>query len=174
MIDEGLTALATDILEKCRTRGIMVSAAESCTGGLVCAALTAISGSSDVVDRGFVTYTNDAKHEMLGVPKEILGKYGAVSRECAIAMAEGALSRSKASIACSITGIAGPGGGTPDKPVGLVYLACAAKGRPTQHQRLLLAGRDRAQVRLESALAALQMIGDQAGLFPAAGAKAPS
>lgn len=174
MIDEGLTALATSILEKCRTRGIMVAAAESCTGGLVCAALTAIAGSSDVVDRGFVTYTNDAKHEMLGVSREILRKYGAVSRECAIAMAEGALARSKASIACSITGIAGPGGGTPEKPIGLVYLACAAKGRPTQHQRLLLSDRDRAGVRLESTLTALRMIRDQADLFPAVGVSAPS
>jgi nicotinamide-nucleotide amidase len=174
MIDESLMALATNILEKCRAKDIMVAAAESCTGGLVCAALTAIAGSSDVVDRGFVTYTNDAKHEMLGVPIEVLGKHGAVSRECAIAMAEGALARSKASISCSITGIAGPGGGTPEKPVGLVYLACAAKGRSTKHQRLLLNGRNRAQVRLESALAALRMIGVQADLFPEAGAKEPS
>jgi nicotinamide-nucleotide amidase len=174
MIDESLVALARDTLEKCRTKGIMVAAAESCTGGLVCAALTAIAGSSDVVDRGFVTYTNEAKHEMLGVPKDILGKHGAVSRECAVAMAEGALARSKASVACSITGIAGPGGGSSEKPVGLVYLACAAKGRPTIHQRLLLTNRDRAQVRLESALAALMMIGAQADFFPGAGAKEPS
>lgn len=174
MIDKELLILATQILDNCRARGIMISAAESCTGGLVCAALTAIPGSSDVVDRGFVTYTNDAKHEMLGVPKELIGMHGAVSRECAIAMAEGALARSKAVIACSITGIAGPGGGTPEKPIGLVYLACAAKGRPTQHQRLLLPDRDRAGVRLESTLTALRMIRDQADLFPAIGVSAPS
>jgi len=174
MIDEELLSLATKVLDKCRARGIMLSAAESCTGGLVCAALTAIAGSSDVVDRGFVTYTNDAKHEMLGVSKDILRKNGAVSQECAVAMADGALARSKASIACSITGIAGPGGGSAEKPVGLVYLACAAKDRPTQHKRLLLPDRDRAVVRLESALAALQMINDQADLFPEAGAKEPS
>jgi nicotinamide-nucleotide amidase len=174
MIDQDLVTRATEVLDKCRVRGIMVSSAESCTGGLVCAALTAIAGSSDVVDRGFVTYSNEAKHEMLGVSRDILKKYGAVSQECAVAMAEGALARSKASIACSITGIAGPGGGTPDKPVGLVYLACAAKGRPTQHRRLLLPNRDRTGVRHESALTALQMIDDQAGLFPATGARAPS
>ncbi len=174
MIDDQLLSVATDLLEKCRTRGIMLSAAESCTGGLVCAALTAIAGSSDVVDRGFVTYTNEAKHEMLGVSEELLGKNGAVSCECAVAMAEGALARSKASIACSITGIAGPGGGSREKPVGLVYVACAAKNRPTKLQRLLLTGRDRASVRLESALTALRMISDQADLFPAAGATEPS
>jgi nicotinamide-nucleotide amidase len=174
MIEEELLSLAADILGECRAKGILVSAAESCTGGLVCAALTAIAGSSDVVDRGFVTYSNDAKHEMLGVSREILSKHGAVSRECAVAMAEGALARSKASIACSITGIAGPGGGTPDKPVGLVYLACAAKGRTTQHQRLLLKDRNRAGVRLDSALAALRMISAQADLLPAAGAKDPT
>ncbi|MBL8906088.1 MAG: CinA family protein [Rhizobiales bacterium] len=174
MIDESLLVLATDVLEKCRARGIMVAAAESCTGGLVCAALTAIAGSSDVVDRGFVTYSNDAKHDMLGVSRDILKQLGAVSPECAVAMAEGALSRSKARIACSITGIAGPGGGSPDKPVGLVYVACAARDRPTQHQRLLLTGRDRAQVRLESAKAALRMIVDQIDLFPATGAGDPA
>ena len=174
MIDEQLIALATEVLDKCRNKGIMLSAAESCTGGLVCAALTAIAGSSDVVDRGFVTYSNDAKHEMLGVSREILKQHGAVSPECAVAMAEGALPRSRASIACSITGIAGPGGGTPDKPVGLVYVACAAKGHQTRHQRLLLSGRDRTTIRQKSALTALLMIRDQADLVPTAGASDPT
>jgi len=174
VIANELLALAAEVLDQCRGKGIMISAAESCTGGLVSAALTAIAGSSDVLDRGFVTYSNDAKHEMLGVSRDILKQHGAVSPECAVAMAEGALARSKAKIACSITGIAGPGGGSPEKPVGLVYLACAAKDRPTKHQRLLLTGKDRAQVRLESAIAALRLIGTQADLFPEAGAKAPS
>ncbi|MFO0993458.1 MAG: CinA family protein [Hyphomicrobiales bacterium] len=174
MIGEQLLSLSMAVLDKCRNKGIMLSAAESCTGGLVSAALTAIAGSSDVVDRGFVTYSNDAKHEMLGVSREILKQHGAVSRECAVAMAEGALSRSRASIACSITGIAGPGGGTPEKPVGLVYLACAAKHHPTRHRRLLLSGFDRSAIRLEAALTALRMIGDHADLFPAAGASDPT
>jgi nicotinamide-nucleotide amidase len=166
--------LATDVLATCRARNIRLSAAESCTGGLVCAALTAIPGSSDVVDRGFVTYSNDSKHEMLGVSGDILDTHGAVSVECAIAMAEGALARSMASIACSITGIAGPGGGTTEKPVGLVFLACAAKDRPTSSHRLLLAERDRSGIRLVSTRTALKMIRDQAVLFPAMGAKDPS
>jgi nicotinamide-nucleotide amidase len=174
MIDEELLSFATEVLDKCRARGIMLSVAESCTGGLVCAALTAIAGSSDVVDRGFVTYSNDAKHEMLGVSRDLLKKHGAVSRECAIAMAQSALAHSHASIACSITGIAGPGGGTPEKPVGLVYLACAAKDRPTTNVRLLLSERDRAGIRQESVLTALRMISDQADLFLAAGASDPS
>ena len=174
MIDGQLLSLAATVLDRCRARGLTVATAESCTGGLVCAALTAIAGSSDVVDRGFITYSNDAKHDMLGVPRGILEQYGAVSRECATAMAEGALARSSASIACSITGIAGPGGGTSEKPVGLVYLACAARGRPTQCQHLLLLDRNRTQIRLESALTALRMIAAQADLFPATGANDPS
>jgi len=174
MIDQELLSLAAVVLDKCRRRGITLTAAESCTGGLVCAALTAIAGSSDVVDRGFVTYSNDAKHEMLGVSHDLLKKHGAVSRECAVAMAEGALAHSSASIACSITGIAGPAGGTPEKPIGLVYLACAAKDRPTTDARLLLPERDRTGIREESALTALRMIADQADLFLAAGASDPS
>jgi len=165
MIDEELASLAAFVLDACRAKGLKLASAESCTGGLVSAALTAIAGSSDVFDRGFVTYSNEAKRDMLGVSADILRQNGAVSQECAIAMAEGALSRSLASIACSITGIAGPGGGTAEKPVGLVYLACAAKGLPMKHTKLILISRDRAQIRHESAISALRMISDQAKLF---------
>jgi nicotinamide-nucleotide amidase len=119
---------AKRLLALCRVRGLKIATAESCTGGLVAAALTEIPGSSDVVERGFVTYSNEAKHEMLGVPNATLRKFGAVSRETAQAMARGALKNSAADIAVSITGIAGPGGATPGKPVGLVHLAAAARG----------------------------------------------
>jgi len=165
MIEEELVSLADSVLDACRAKGLKLASAESCTGGLVSAALTAIAGSSDVFDRGFVTYSNEAKRDMLGVSAEILRQHGAVSQECAIAMVEGALSRSLASIACSITGIAGPGGGTAEKPVGLVHLACAAKGLPMKHKKLLLLGRDRTQIRHEAAISALLMISDQAKLF---------
>jgi nicotinamide-nucleotide amidase len=119
---------AKRLLALCRVRGLKIATAESCTGGLVAAALTEIPGSSDVVERGFVTYSNEAKHEMLGVPNATLRKFGAVSRQTAQAMARGALKNSAADIAVSITGIAGPGGATPGKPVGLVHLAAAARG----------------------------------------------
>jgi nicotinamide-nucleotide amidase len=119
---------AKRLLALCRVRGLKIATAESCTGGLVAAALTEIPGSSDVAERGFVTYSNEAKHEMLGVPNAILRKFGAVSRQTAQAMARGALKNSAADIAVSITGIAGPGGATPGKPVGLVHLAAAARG----------------------------------------------
>jgi nicotinamide-nucleotide amidase len=119
---------AKRLLALCRVRGLKIATAESCTGGLVAAALTEIPGSSDVVDRGFVIYSNEAKHEMLGVPNAILRKFGAVSRQTAQAMARGALKNSAADIAVSITGIAGPGGATPGKPVGLVHFAAAARG----------------------------------------------
>jgi nicotinamide-nucleotide amidase len=119
---------AKRLLALCRVRGLKIATAESCTGGLVAAALTEIPGSSDVVERGFVTYSNEAKHEMLGVPNAILRKFGAVSRQTAQAMARGALKNSAADIAVSITGIAGPGGATPGKPVGLVHFAAAARG----------------------------------------------
>lgn len=127
MFDAALTTLATDILAQLRTQNARLACAESCTGGLVSALLTAIPGSSDVFERGFVTYTNQAKHEMLGVPETLMHAHGEVSAEVAQAMAEGALSHSTADIALSITGIAGPGGGSADKPVGLVWMAIACK-----------------------------------------------
>ena len=113
------------MLELCRGKWLKIATAESCTGGLVAAALTEIAGSSDVVDRGFVTYSNDAKKAMLGVPEATLASHGAVSRETAEAMAQGALAHAPVDLAVAITGIAGPGGGTAGKPVGLVHFAAA-------------------------------------------------
>lgn len=151
------TVAARSALESCRRAGVRVCTAESCTGGLVAAALTAVPGSSDVVERGFVTYSNDAKQELLGVPSDLLAAHGAVSEPVARAMAEGALRRSRAQVAVAITGIAGPGGGTPEKPVGLVYLATAAAGRPTQAHRLHFPG-DRDAIRDATAVHALHLL----------------
>ncbi len=126
-VESALARLAEEVLQKARAPGLKIATAESCTGGLVAAALTSIAGSSDVFERGFVTYSNEAKEEMLGVESGLLEKYGAVSREVAIAMAEGALRHSPAHLSVAVTGIAGPGGGSAEKPVGLVHFA-AAKG----------------------------------------------
>jgi nicotinamide-nucleotide amidase len=119
-----LVKRAEALVVKCRERGIKIAVAESCTGGLVASLITSIAGSSDVFDRGFITYSNEAKRDMLGVKLAILKEHGAVSAACAHAMAAGALRNSHASLAVSVTGIAGPGGGTASKPVGLVYFAC--------------------------------------------------
>src|SRR5690348_9817071 len=128
---------AKRLLDLYRANGMRVAAAESCTGGLVAAALTAIAGSSDVVECGFVTYSNAAKQKLLGVPATILGRYGAVSGETAAAMAKGALKRSSAELAVSITGIAGPGGGSKRKPVGLVHFAATNReGKILKRRRL--------------------------------------
>ncbi len=121
MFDPETLDLATSVLDACRARGWHVATAESCTGGLVAAALTAIAGSSDVVERSFVPYSNEAKSELLGVPPETIAAHGAVSAETAAAMAEGALARAPVDLAVSITGVAGPGGGSPEKPVGLIH-----------------------------------------------------
>jgi nicotinamide-nucleotide amidase len=127
---------AARVLDACRIHGLKVATAESCTGGLVAGALTEIAGSSDVVDRGFVTYSNAAKEAMLGVPASILERYGAVSRETADAMAAGALEMSNADLTVAITGIAGPGGGSAEKPVGLVHFAAAARdGRRIRREK---------------------------------------
>ncbi|MBI3444653.1 MAG: CinA family protein [Magnetospirillum sp.] len=158
MLPAPLTELAAKVLDSLKARGLRLATAESCTGGLVAAALTAIAGSSSVVDRGFVTYSNEAKAEMLGIPMPLIVDKGAVSREVAVAMAEGALSHSGADVAVAITGIAGPGGGSADKPVGLVHFARAATGQPTVHLQQVFEG-DRDTVRLRAAMTAL-------GLFP--------
>ncbi len=127
MIEEDLRAAAKRLLELCRKRGLRIATAESCTGGLVAAALTEIAGASDAVECGFVTYSNAAKETMLDVPAATLKRYGAVSAETAAAMAAGALNRSGADLAVAITGIAGPGGGSTQKPVGLVHFAAASR-----------------------------------------------
>ena len=128
MFPPDLLVRAAELIVRYRGLGLMIATAESCTGGLIAGLLTEIPGSSNVVERGFVVYSNAAKEELLGVPAEILARHGAVSEETAQAMAEGALSASRADIAISVTGIAGPDGGTAAKPVGLVHFACARRG----------------------------------------------
>ncbi|WP_374448696.1 CinA family protein [Stella sp.] len=158
---EPLADLAIRALGECRARGLMVATAESCTGGLVAAALTEIAGSSDVVERGFVTYSNAAKAEMLGVPMPLIQDFGAVSAEVARAMAEGAIRNSAAAVAVAVTGIAGPGGATPTKPVGLVHFAAAGRGQATVDERHVLPG-DRAAIRRRAVAIALRMIREAA------------
>jgi nicotinamide-nucleotide amidase len=149
---------AKRLLALARARGLKIATAESCTGGLVAGALTEIPGSSDVVERGFVTYSNEAKHEMLGVPLATLNKFGAVSRQTAEAMARGALKHSDAHLAVAITGIAGPGGATPGKPVGLVHLAAAARGGRLVHRAKKFGVIGRRKVRQKSVDEALAML----------------
>ena len=159
MIDAETRALAARVLDACRAGGWKLATTESCTGGLVAGALTEIAGSSDVVDRGFVTYSNAAKMELLGVPEATLAKFGAVSRQTAEAMAEGALERSGVDLAVSITGIAGPGGGSAAKPVGLVHFAAVVRGSPAREQRKMLYGDvGRSEIRRLSVLEALDML----------------
>ena len=148
---------AEALLDRYRQARLRIATAESCTGGLVAARLTDIPGSSDVVERGFVTYSNEAKTEMLGVPTALLQQYGAVSAQVARSMAEGALAHARADVAVSITGIAGPAGATPGKPVGLVYLAIARRGAETKVERQQFAG-DRRAVREGAALRALELL----------------
>lgn len=157
-MNDDLRAAAIAVLEICRTRGLMVATAESCTGGLVAGALTEIAGSSDVVDRGFVTYSNNAKQQMLGVPAATLAAHGAVSRETAEAMARGALGHAEADLTVAITGVAGPGGGTPDKPVGLVHFAAASRGGALIHAEMRYGDIGRDNVRHRSVLQALAML----------------
>lgn len=150
---------AAQVLDVCKRRGLMLATAESCTGGLVAAALTAIPGSSAVVERGFVTYSNHAKAEMLGVPMALIDAHGAVSEPVARAMAEGALAHSHAQVAVAITGIAGPDGGSADKPVGLVHFAAARHGAATIARAHVFTG-DREAVRAQATRTALAMLGE--------------
>lgn len=156
-----LRRLAADVLAACRRAGLKLATAESCTGGLIAGCLTAISGSSDVVERGFVTYSNEAKTDLLGVAPDLIAHHGAVSEEVARAMAEGALKRALAQLSVAVTGVAGPTGGTATKPVGLVHLACARLGRPVVHECHRFAG-DRDAIRLASVEAALRLLKTQA------------
>jgi len=158
MIDPELFAQAQALLALCRARTLRIAAAESCTGGLVAAALTEVAGSSDVFERGFVTYTNAAKEEMLGVPSAVLASHGAVSRETAQAMAQGALAHAPADLAVAITGIAGPGGAVPGKPVGLVHFAAAARNGRLIHRERRYGDIGRAHVRRTSVVEALTML----------------
>jgi nicotinamide-nucleotide amidase len=163
MDEDALSKAAKHLLNVCRTRKIKLATAESCTGGLLAAALTEIPGSSDVFDRGFVTYSNAAKEAMLGVSADTLERFGAVSRETADAMAQGALARSDATITVSVTGIAGPGGGSATKPVGLVHFAAATRDGRSVHREKRYGKIGRRRVRLRSAaeaLAILQLLAD--------------
>ena len=153
-----LQALAETVLERARAQGLMVATAESCTGGLVAAALTDVPGSSDVFDRGFVTYSNLAKRQLLAVPPPLLLECGAVSEEVARAMAEGALAASSAFAAVSITGLAGPGGGTEKKPVGLVWFATARRGGLTRSHEERYGDLGRSQVRAAATETALRLL----------------
>ncbi len=158
MSDAAVQRAAVAVLDAFRRRGWMAATAESCTGGLVAGALTEVAGSSDVVDRGFVTYSNDAKEAMLGVPAETLARHGAVSRETAEAMARGALARAHADAAVAITGVAGPGGGSIEKPVGLVHFAAATRGGTLIHVEQRYGDIGRAAVRRLSVLQALELL----------------
>lgn len=161
MASNALISKAKRVLNLCRRKGLKVATVESCTGGLIAATLTEIAGSSDVVERGFVTYSNEAKTELVAVPKKAIATHGAVSETVARAMAEGGCKRARVDIAVSVTGIAGPGGGSAEKPVGLVHLACARKGHPTLHRRVILNG-NRAAIRRQSVALALGLILTQA------------
>jgi len=149
---------AIALLDLCKAKGLTVATAESCTGGLVSGALTDIAGSSAVVDRGFVTYTNAAKEQMLGVPGQTLKWHGAVSRETAEAMAKGVLAHAPVDLAVSITGIAGPDGGSAEKPVGLVHFAAAARDGRLIHRERRFGNVGRAEVRRLSVLQALGLL----------------
>jgi nicotinamide-nucleotide amidase len=151
-------ALSRSLLDLCRMRKLTIATAESCTGGLVAGALTDIPGSSDVIDRGFVTYSNDAKRAMLGVKATTLATFGAVSKETATAMAVGALEKAGVDLAVSITGIAGPGGATPGKPVGLVHFAVASRDGRILHRECRFGAIGRSTVRQRSVIEALRML----------------
>ena len=161
MFDPETLALAEAVVARCRVRNWRLATAESCTGGLVAAALTAVPGSSDVVERSFVTYSNAAKIELLGVSAETIAAHGAVSAQTTEAMARGTIARAPVDLAVSVTGVAGPGGGTPQKPVGLVYLGVAKKDGSARIERRVFPG-DRAQIRGAALILALELLEDEA------------
>jgi nicotinamide-nucleotide amidase len=156
MFPPRLTSLAATVLTEAKAKGLHIATAESCTGGLIAGLLTEVPGSSDVVERGFVTYSNEAKTEMVGVPAALIALHGAVSEPVARAMAEGAVQHSRAQLAVAVTGIAGPGGGSADKPVGLVHIAVAGGTMLHEEHRFGDIGRDR--VRLKTVEAALRLL----------------
>ena len=158
MVPDDLKAQAETVLAAARAKGLKLATAESCTGGLVAGCLTEIAGSSDVFDRGFVTYSNEAKQAVLGVPEAVLVEHGAVSEPVARAMATGALQASDAAVTVSITGIAGPGGGTADKPVGLVHFGAAHKDGRVVHERREFGDVGRSVVREKSVAVALGLL----------------
>ncbi|TAJ59354.1 CinA family protein [Brevundimonas sp.] len=157
MFPDDIDALARQVIEAAAARGLTIATAESCTGGLVAGALTAIAGSSAVVERGFVTYSNAAKTDLLGVPADLIETHGAVSEPVARAMAEGALARSPVQVAVAVTGVAGPGGGSPDKPVGLVHFAAVGPAGAI-HAEHRFGDPGREAVRLDSVRVALRLL----------------
>ena len=157
-MDQETLKLAAQVLDAARSKGLKIATAESCTGGLIAGALTEVAGSSDVVDRGFVTYSNAAKQQMLGVTARSLTEFGAVSEATAKEMAYGALANSRADIAVSVTGIAGPGGGTETKPVGTVWFGCAEQGLTPTVDHMVFADCNRTEVRSKTVKHALGMI----------------
>ncbi len=161
MFEAETLTLAQSVLDACRARGWHVATVESCTGGLVAGALTAIAGSSDVVERGFVTYSNEAKAELLGVPAETIAAHGAVSAETAAAMAEGAVARAPVDLAVSVTGVAGPGGGSAAKPVGLVIFGVARRDGPCRTESHIFDS-DRSAVRQAALRMALGLLKTEA------------
>ena len=158
MFPRRLVNLAELTLADAREAKLKLETAESCTGGLIAGLLTEIAGSSDVVDRGFVTYSNEAKREMLDVPGDMIADFGAVSEPVARSMAEGALKHSRGHIAVSVTGIAGPGGGTPMKPVGLVHFGAARNGRSILHEMQLFGDIGREEIRMKAVETALNLV----------------
>jgi nicotinamide-nucleotide amidase len=164
MLEQELNEQARVLLDFCRGKRLKLAAAESCTGGLLAATLTEIPGSSDVFERGFITYSNEAKETMLGVPTATLKSHGAVSRETAAAMARGVLAHAPVDLAVSITGIAGPGGAMPGKPVGLVYLAAASRSGGLIQRERTYGDIGRAQVRRACVIEALSMLGELAAM----------
>lgn len=162
MFPADLTMSAEDVLAACRAKKLMIATAESCTGGLIAGLLTEIPGSSDVVERGFVTYSNEAKAEAIGVPVELIAGHGAVSEQVARAMAAGALAHSRAALAVAVTGVAGPGGGTATKPVGLVHVAAARRGGAVLYRECRFGEIGRYEIRLATVRVALEMLGDLA------------
>jgi nicotinamide-nucleotide amidase len=158
MFSDELIRTADTLLATLRARKLMLATAESCTGGLIAGVLTEIAGSSDVVERGFVTYSNEAKNELIGVPMAMIREHGAVSKEVALAMAAGALAHSRADIAVSVTGVAGPGGGSGAKPVGLVHLAAERRGRAPIHRECRFGEIGRHGIRMATVAVALEMV----------------
>lgn len=158
MFDEQLLMLARLTLDEAQQKRLRIATAESCTGGLIAGLLTEIPGSSATVERGFIVYTNKAKEEMLGVPGDLIADMGAVSEPVVRAMAEGALAESRANLAVAVTGVAGPGGGTALKPVGLVHLAVARENKPIYHQAMRYGEIGRDRIRRETVATALEML----------------
>jgi len=163
MYPANLYALAEDLLKTCLAKSLKVTTAESCTGGLVSGLISAVPVSSAIFSRGFITYSNRSKGEMLGVPAHMFMSHGAVSEECARSMADGALKTAHADISVAVTGIAGPSGATDTKPVGLVHIAAARKGFEARHEQYVFEG-DRSQVRMQAVECALKMLNNMASL----------